>query len=154
MHTNIRGYDSKVLSLQAVADRADIITVNETLLKNNRAMKLPGFTCYNRNRQNMNGGGIATCIKSKDAIHSLKVFEGLNDEEILITRHGQFLTAINVINIYGSQEGRVAREKIEESFRFILDFAQFSPPPLEVGIMGLWYSKYVSWPRTQRSNPF
>ena len=50
MHTNIRGIDSKVLSLQAVADRADIITVNETLLKNNRAMKLPGFTCYNRNR--------------------------------------------------------------------------------------------------------
>ena len=38
----------------------------------------------------------------------------------MITRHGQFLTAINVINIYGSQEGRVAREKIEESWGNVL----------------------------------
>ena len=93
MHTNIRGYDSKALSLQTIADRADIITINETFFKNNRKLDLPGFTCFNRNRQNVNCGGIATCVKSKDAMNSLKVFEGSNDDEILITRHGQFLTA-------------------------------------------------------------
>ena len=67
---------------------------------------MPGFTCYNRNIQGVNGGGIATCIKNKDVKDTLKVFEGKDDEEMIITRHGQFDIPINVINIYGSQECR------------------------------------------------
>ena len=106
MHTNIRGYVSKALSLQTFSNKVDVITVNETWLKNNQKLQLPGFVCYNRNRKNVNGGGIATCIKIKDAVDALKVFEGSNDDEMLITRHGQFMTAINVIIIYGSQEAR------------------------------------------------
>jgi hypothetical protein len=85
VHTNIRGYDSKRVSLHAILERADVLTINETFLKNNRKLIIPGFSCYNRNRKNVNGGGIATCIKSKDAMNTLKVFEGSNDDEILIT---------------------------------------------------------------------
>ena len=120
MHTNIRGFDSKVLSLQTMVDGADIVTINETFLKNNRKLRLPGFTCYNRNRINVHGGGIATCVNNKDAIDTLKVSEGLNEEEFLVTRHGQFATAINVINIYGQQECRTGREKLKESWGNIL----------------------------------
>ena len=116
MHTNIRGYDSKVLSLQTMVDRADIVTINETFLKNYRKLKLPGFTCFNMNRKNVHGGGIATCVRNKDAIHTLKVIEGLDDDEFLVTRHGQFATAINVMNIYGQQECRTGREKLEQNW--------------------------------------
>ena len=120
MHTNIRGYDSKVLSLQTMVDRADIVKINETFLKNYRKLKLPGFTCFNMNRKNVHGGGIATCVRNKDAIHTLKVIEGLDDDEFLVTRHGQFATAINVMNIYGQQECRTGREKLQQNWDNIM----------------------------------
>ena len=120
VHTNIRGYDSKAFSLHTICERADVLTINETFLKNNRKLIIPGFTCYNRNRKNVNGGGIATCIKRKDSMNTLKVFEGSNDDEILITRHGQFANPINVMNIYGSQECRSGREKIQDNWGIIL----------------------------------
>ena len=83
-------------------------------------LNMPGFTCFNRNRQGVNGGGIATCVKKKDSMHTLKVFEGEDNDEVIITRHGQFEIPINVINIYGSQECRTSREKILESWGNVL----------------------------------
>ena len=121
LHSNIRGYDSKALSLHAIANNADVVTINETYLKNNRTLNMPGFTCFNRNRQGVNGGGIATCVKKKDSMHTLKVFEGKDDDEVVITRHGQFEKPINVINIYGSQECRTSREKIQDTWGNILE---------------------------------
>ena len=53
MHSNIRGVDSKRLSLKLISDKADVLTLNETFLKNNRKLQLPGFNCYNRNRMFM-----------------------------------------------------------------------------------------------------
>ena len=105
-HTNIRGYDSKAFSLHAILNevKPSVVSINETYLKNNRRLKIPGFSCFNRNRQCMNGGGIATCVQSKDAMHTLKVFEGEDENEILITRHSQFVVPINVVNIYGEVE--------------------------------------------------
>ena len=76
--------------MHAIANQGDVVTINETLLKNNRTLKIPGFTCFNKNRQGTNGGGIATWVKKKDTINTLKVFEGKDDEEEIITRHGQF----------------------------------------------------------------
>ena len=120
IHTNIRGFVSKALSLQAIANNDDVVTINETYLKNAKKMTLPGFTCFNMNRHGRNGGGIATCVKNKDSINTLKVFEGANDDEVLITRHGQFETAVNVINVYGSQECRTSRDKIQENWGIVL----------------------------------
>ena len=85
-----------------------------------KKLVMPGFICYNRNRQGAMGGGIATCVKNKDKINTLKVFEGSNDDEILVTRHGQFDKAINVMNVYGSQECRTSKENIQENWGIIL----------------------------------
>ena len=119
LQTNIRGYSLKAYSLQSVVNNVDVVTINETHLKNERKLELPGFTCYNMNRKGVNGGGIATCMKDKDAMNTLKVFERLNDDEVLITRHGQFETAVNVINFYGSQECRTRRNKILENWGIV-----------------------------------
>ena len=40
IHTNIRGYDSKALSLHAIVDKADVVTINETFLKNDRKLNI------------------------------------------------------------------------------------------------------------------
>jgi len=39
-------------------------------------------------------------------MNTLKVGEGENNHEMLVTRHSQFVRAINVINIYGAVESR------------------------------------------------
>ena len=122
LHTNIRGYDSKAVSLHAILNQVkpSVVTINETYLKNNRKLTIPGFTTYNRNRQCVNGGGIATCVQSKDAMHTLKVFEGEKDNEMLITRHSQFVCPINVINIYGEVESRSTKDNVQEKWASVL----------------------------------
>ena len=57
-------------------------------------------------------GGISTSVKNQDAMHTLKVKEGIEDDEYLITRHSQFVIPINVVNIYGEQEGRMDKDDI------------------------------------------
>ena len=98
-----------------------LLTINETMLKNNRKLKIPGYSCYNRNCQGVNGCGIATCVEGKDAMHTLKVFEGENEDEVLITRHSQFSVPINICNIYGEQESRSNKDKIQDKWSKILN---------------------------------
>ena len=61
-------------------------------------------------------GGIATSIRKDESQFCLKVDEGENNDEYLITRHCQFLKPINIINCYGEQEGRSNNTEIEERF--------------------------------------
>ena len=59
-------------------------------------------------------GGIATSIRKDDSKFCLKVEEGENNDEFMITRQGQFMKPINIINVYGEQEGRSKTFEIEE----------------------------------------
>ena len=51
----------------------------------------------------------------KNSLDTLKVTEGAT-EEYLVTRHGQFDPAINVINLYGAQESRQTSDEIRDSW--------------------------------------
>ena len=53
-------------------------------------------------------------------MHTLKIKEGENDDEFLITRHSQFATPINVVNIYGEQEGRSTNDDIKSRWERIM----------------------------------
>ena len=46
---------------------------------------------------------------------------GVENNEFIITRHSQFSTAINVINIYGNQECRSSREEIVKNWNDIVE---------------------------------
>ena len=88
-HSNIRGFDSKAVSLKSILKsiNANDAMINQTNLKGNRKMKIEGYTSYNRNRLNANMGGVATCVAVREASNVLKVAEGVNDDEYIITRH-------------------------------------------------------------------
>ena len=122
LHSNIQGYQSKALSLEAIvnAKNVDVVTINETQAIGNKCVSLPGFKPFGRNRKCAGGGGIVTFVKNSVTADTLKVFEGDGDDEIVITRHGQFEPAINVINVYGSQECRLGNEKISENWNTIV----------------------------------
>ena len=69
-------------------------------------IKIDGFNTYCRNRKNEHMGGIATAIKNQEAHNTLKVSEGSDKDEYIVTRHGQFEVPINIINVYGEIESR------------------------------------------------
>ena len=106
--SNIRGFDFKVVSLKSILNniQPNVAVLNEINMKGNRKLKMEGFTSYNRNRQFANMGGVATCIDNKEASNVLKVAEGADDDEYVITRHGQFRTPINIVYVYGEIESR------------------------------------------------
>ena len=51
-------------------------------------------------------------MKDSASETTLKVAEGSNTE-FIVTRHGQFKPALNIINIYGAQESRQTVEDIK-----------------------------------------
>ena len=116
MHTNIQSVNGRISFFNAIVKT---LTVNETNLKGRNKLKLEGYNSYNRNRINANMGGISTCVKEKHSLNTLKVSEGKHIEYI-ITRHSQFSPAVNVINIYGSQESRLKAEEISEEWEEIM----------------------------------
>ena len=66
-------------------------------------------------------GGISTSIRKDENQFCLKVDEGENHDEFLITRHCQFLKPINIFNVYGEQESRNKNYEIEERWSRICD---------------------------------
>ena len=97
-----------------------MITINETNLKNNQKLKIDGYSTYNRNRQNEHMGGVATAIQNKEAHDALKVTEGIEKDEYIVTRHGQFEVPINIINVYGEIESRQTHQNIQDRWDRIL----------------------------------
>ena len=84
-------------------------------------MNIPGYVSYSRNRKDKASGGISTSVSNIDAPFCVRVEEGLEDNEFILTRHSQFQPPINVLNLYGQQECRVAREIIERHWNEVLE---------------------------------
>ena len=100
--------------------RPNVVTLNETLYLNKKKLNIEGYITHNKNRQNSHGGGIATAIILDDSKHALKVKEGIEGDEFLVTKHSQFRVPINVFNIYGEVESRFKNHDIEDKwFRII-----------------------------------
>ena len=57
-------------------------------------------------------GGVATLVNSCHKEDFMKIKEGVNDDEYLITRHSNFKTLLNLINVYGEQESRVSTTEV------------------------------------------
>ena len=57
--------------------------------------------------------------------HTVKVTEGKEWDEYIITRLGNVVPAVNIINIYGHQESRMTKDEITESwFRLCKDLEE------------------------------
>ena len=101
--------------------KPDLITLQEINLKKNKSLDVKGYTCYNKNRVKGNMGGVATCVADEDAETVLKLSEGHDGNEYIITRHSKFLKPINVINYYGCVESRHTVDEVEEKWKEIVD---------------------------------
>ena len=122
-HSNIRGYNSKKESLNTILNKVNpnIITLNEHGLKNKQKLKIPGFNSYTRNRVNQQGGGVSTSIVEAEKQSAVKVTDGDNSNEFIVTRHGQFKRPINIINVYGEIENRTNNDNIFDKWQKIVE---------------------------------
>ena len=117
LHTNIRGFTSKKRSLKNILNvlKPNVVTINEVALRKDKKVSLAGYNSYTRNRKtNENMGGVATAVVDAEKAFTLKMLEGENKDEFIVTRHGQFQRAINIINYYGEQESRTDKNEIQE----------------------------------------
>ena len=100
LHTNLRGLDSKQVMLNNIVADLDpsVLNICELLLKSKRKLKIPGYKCFNVNRDGVNrGGGVGICVANRDSSHVLKLKEGKYNE-LLVTCHNQFMILIGFIN--------------------------------------------------------
>merc|ERR1711954_38182 len=86
--------------------KPNIIGVGESHYKFNKKVNLPGYQSYTRNRTEKSQGGIATLVVDSDFSDCLKVSEGKDINEFIVTRHSEFNIPINIIHVYGQQQGR------------------------------------------------
>ena len=121
-HLNIRGMNSKKNSMEKILKTLSpqIVTLNETALRFKVKPKLENFVAFNRNRHAKIMGGVATFVNEKDKDSFVKLAEGENDDEFLITRHSNFLLPLNIINVYGEQENRASKVEIQDRWGRLL----------------------------------
>ena len=61
-------------------------------------------------------GGVSTAVKNDLKPHAVKVMEGEDDDEMVITRLEHTTPPINIVNVYGEIEGRCKNEEIKGRF--------------------------------------
>ena len=92
----------------------NVICLNEHGLKGTKKPQLKGYKSFSRNRTSLSMGGVSTSVRNDEYKDAVKIKEGLENDEFLITRHSQFQIPINIIALYGEQEGRCHTQDIEE----------------------------------------
>ena len=100
--------------------KPDVVNLNETGLRGNNKVKLEGFHSFSRNRVSKAMGGVATSVAEDLQQRTIKVGEGVEDDEYLITRLDHCHPALNIVNVYGSQESRSGKDEIFESWRRLM----------------------------------
>ena len=61
-------------------------------------------------------GGVCTVVKNSLKPYTVKVQEGADDDEYLVTRIDNVKPAINIVNVYGGQESRMDKQDVLEAW--------------------------------------
>ena len=119
LNNNVCGWNSKKASVPNILEnlKPDVCTFQETGLMGTNQIKIKNYHTSLRNRKNLKKmGGVATAVKSYLKQHTVKVTEGENEDEYLITRLGHLNPPLNIVNIYGGIESRIGNQEILESW--------------------------------------
>ena len=122
LFNNIRGLASKQDSLEEILDNrdCDIVCVSETNVHGTKKIKLKNYVSFTKNNPNKKSmGGLMTGVKDEIKHAAVKVSENSEGDEYLVVRLDHVEPPLNVINIYGQQEGRdgqIGKERVLESW--------------------------------------
>ena len=121
---NCRGFNSKRESIyKDVVEKLkpDIINLSETLLRNKAKASHKDYVSFNQNRADgAGGGGIVTMVANDLKAHATKVTSSNTNDEFMITRLDHVKPALNIVHVYGQNEGRAGQHKVLEGWKEIL----------------------------------
>ena len=126
LHSNFQGFTSKQTSVKKICEEQspDVYCGNETSIKGNRRINMDKYICFAKN-STKHMHGIVTMVASYLRPTTVKVAEGKEGDEYLITRYNHIYPPLNIINYYGEQEKgdeeKGIKEKIMESWRRLLE---------------------------------
>ena len=117
IQSNVDGYTTKKESINDIAkdEAPDVMTLNDTNLKGKLKVKVPDYFSYVKNRE-QNKGGVATVIANHLKSNVMKVAEGREGDEYIITRFDHTIPAMNIVNMYGQNESRTDNDEIEKTW--------------------------------------
>ena len=117
LHSNCDGYTSKKDSIENIVKKkkTDVLLLNETSLKGTRKVKIKDYFSFSKNREKVKGG-VATVVANYLKPCTVKVTEGKDGDEYIISRLEHVVPALNVVNIYGQQESRTGKDEITASW--------------------------------------
>ena len=122
-HANIRGFKSKESSLKHIIKvvDADVVSLNEHGLKSKQKLKMDGYKSYTKNRVDKAMGGVSISVKNDESPSVVKVAEGEDNNEFILTRHAHFQPAVNVLAVYGEQECRTSTSESDKRWEEMLE---------------------------------
>ena len=122
LHSNCDGYTSKKESIEDIIKEreTDVLLLNETALKGKRKIRMRNYFSFCKNRVKAKGG-VATVVSNYLRPYTVRVCEGKEQDEYIITRLDHVIPAVNIVNIYGQQESRTDREQIMNSWGRLRD---------------------------------
>ena len=121
---NCRGYNSKKESIEADVIKAvcpDVINLSETLYRNKSKINHEKYVSFTQNQADgAGGGGIVTMVSSHLKSHTTKVVADNKYDEFMVTRLDHVKPPLNIVHIYGQNEGRAGQQNILEGWTQIL----------------------------------
>ena len=123
-NNNRRGFNSKKQSVQEdIVDKLqpDVINLEETLLRNKAKINTKEYVSFSQNRADgAGGGGISTSVAAHLKQYATLVSQNNQHDEYMITRLEHVKPALNIVHIYGQNEGRSGPEKVLKGWTEIL----------------------------------
>ena len=120
--SNVRGFSSKSASWTNILGARGVTVglLNETNVKNKRKIKQKKYVCFTKNHPTKKSmGGLCTMVDEALREQTVRVSDCSDGDEFLVVRLEHVEPALNVINLYGMQEGREGEEgkqKVLESW--------------------------------------
>ena len=108
MHANVRGFLSKKQSIIDNVEKVspDIFLTNEHGLRGKNKVNIPSYFSFTKCRESKQSGGCSISVVNAMKQETVKVKEGINDDEYIIVRIETFAFPINIVSYYGEQESR------------------------------------------------
>ena len=99
LHSNSQGFTSKQTSVKNICEvkAPDVYCGNETSMKGNRKINMDKYFCFAKN-STKHMHGIVTMVASYLKPNTVRVAEGKEGDEYLVTRYDHIHPALNIIN--------------------------------------------------------